>query len=211
MLLRQPAAYGAYMVDVSRETFSDLKVVVTGPGEPSVENIGVGAIPPGTEQFDCFAGSYPRWDVRTSPEATDLTALDFLTLQSEFRATLEAQGNEKSSSFTSFSTFLDGLDLRAENVVAHCGDRPPRRPQRLSACLHRSLPRDHAARPTATLLRRRGPGALLRPFQTCKSVFRVGVQRDAKEPRLATDNARYKASGRRCVKAFAGPVAMSLL
>lgn len=104
------AAYGEYVAVAAPETFSDLKVVVTGPGEPSVETIGAGAHLPSLEQFDCFAGSYPRWDTHTTQSVSSLTALDFLKLHNEFRATLEGQGNAASRSFRSYNSFLDALE-----------------------------------------------------------------------------------------------------
>jgi uncharacterized surface protein with fasciclin (FAS1) repeats len=104
------AAYGEYVAVAAPEIFSDLRVVVTGPGEPSVETIGAGAHAPGLEQFDCFVGSYPRWDTHTTQSVSSLTALDLLKLHNEFRATLERQGNAASRWFSSYSTFLDALE-----------------------------------------------------------------------------------------------------
>jgi uncharacterized surface protein with fasciclin (FAS1) repeats len=105
------AAYGEYVVAAAPEIFSDFQVVTTGPGEPVVEDVGAGTNIPGAEWFDCFLGVYPNLEHQISSQyGSELTALDLLTLQSAFRATLEAQGNERSRSFTSYGTFLDALE-----------------------------------------------------------------------------------------------------
>jgi uncharacterized surface protein with fasciclin (FAS1) repeats len=97
------------------EIFSDFQVVFTGSGEPIVENVGAGTNVPGAEWFDCFQGTYPNLEFQSSaPYVSDLAALDFLRLQSEFRATLEAQGNEgnipNTGQVASFTTFLDAIE-----------------------------------------------------------------------------------------------------
>jgi uncharacterized surface protein with fasciclin (FAS1) repeats len=80
-----------------------------------VENVGAGTNVPGAEWFDCFQGTYPNLEFQSSaPYVSDLTALDFLRLQSEFRATLDERGNEGSipntGQIASFTTFLDAIE-----------------------------------------------------------------------------------------------------